>query len=130
MELSDDTGATIQAWMQPSFVQMEKQQHGDNNNGGSSSLGGGPLYIKPGYVWCLENVTIMLQQSMGNNIDASNTINDDNGPEINNNNNNNNKSLRRMLLISERSVTNVWTQESLDQIDENTFVRWVEETGQ
>ena len=121
VELSDDTGASIQAWMQPSFVQMEKQQHADNATG--------PQYIKPGYVWCLEHVTMMLQQTLGSqDAGSSTTAVDDHAPE-NNNNNNNNKSQCRMLLISERNVTQVWTQESLDQIDKQTFLDWVEASG-
>ena len=116
--MQDDTGASIQAWMQPSFVQTEKQQHADNATG--------PHYIRPGYVWCLEHVTVMLQQSMGGNTamaETDNNDNDDNTPD----HNNNNKAQRRMLLISERNVTQVWTPDSLQQIQGPVFCNWVEQ---
>jgi hypothetical protein len=103
VELHDDTGSTCQAWIQPSFVQSEKQQHADSS---------GPKYIRPGYVWCLQNVTIMLHQRMSQDDNEST-------PEEN--------TVQRMLLVSEHNVVRVWTPESLQETEETAFVRWMEQ---
>jgi len=120
VELQDDTGASIQAWMQPSFVQAEKQQHADDN-------ATGPRYIRPGYVWCLTNVTIMLQQSMGGNTALTSYANTTTCTTTTSSNGaGNSKMPQRMLLISERNVSRVWMPDSLEEVEDSVYCEWVE----
>ena len=111
VELRDETGAKIRAWIEPKFVKAELQkgaQNDDKNNEKSKSSMG---VVRTGVVWMLRNVSMIVFKNNNNN---SNTNNNDN----NNNNNNNNigrsslsSSITRMLVVSENNIKEVWTPE-------------------
>ena len=111
VELRDETGAKIRAWIEPKFVKAELQkgaQNDDKNNEKAKSSMG---VVRTGVVWMLRNVSMIVFKNNNNN---SNTNNNDN----NNNNNNNNigrsslsSSITRMLVVSENNIKEVWTPE-------------------
>ncbi|CAB9498306.1 expressed unknown protein [Seminavis robusta] len=103
VELQDDTGASIRAWIAPGFAQSEKRHGADH-----LVVSAQQRYIRPGYVWCIQDASLMLQDGLLP------------GEEEHNNNN-------RMLLIRQEHVTKVWTPQCLrNTIDQDTYKAWIE----
>ena len=100
--------------MQPAFVQSEKQNLAD----------AGPKYIRPGYVWCLENCSLMLEQLMGmnNDNDDNNNTSKIDGDEVGTQAQAN--PYQRMLLVTEKNVLQVWTPDSIRKIPGTEFTQW------
>jgi hypothetical protein len=117
VELRDETGAKIRAWIEPKFVKAELQkgaaQNDDKNNEKSKSSMG---VVRTGVVWMLRNVSMIVFKNNNNN---SNNINNSNSNNNNNSNNSNNNigrsslssSITRMLVVSENNIKEVWTPE-------------------
>ena len=111
VELRDETGAKIRAWIEPKFVKAELQKGAQNDDKNSEKSKSSMGVVRTGVVWMLRNVSMIVFKNNNNN---SNTNNNDN----NNNNNNNNigrsslsSSITRMLVVSENNIKEVWTPE-------------------
>lgn len=94
VELTDETGATVRAWMEPSFIHVQLQsscRHQDD----PSSKEGGTFIIRPGVVWLLRKVSIMPVVASARGVL---TITG-------------NGRLERMLLVSEQHIAKAWTPE-------------------
>ncbi|GAX26887.1 hypothetical protein FisN_9Lh181 [Fistulifera solaris] len=61
VELLDETGANINAWIKPRFVEQEQKL---------------PKYVRIGMVWMLKEVTILLHSSPGSDSKATSEAND------------------------------------------------------
>ena len=111
VELRDETGAKIRAWIEPKFVKAELQKGAQNDDKNTEKSKSSMGVVRTGVVWMLRNVSMIVFKNDNNN---SNTNNNDN----NNNNNNNNigrsslsSSITRMLVVSENNIKEVWTPE-------------------
>ena len=82
VELTDETGATIRAWMEPNFVKEELQK---------AQKGDGVGIVRIGVVWMLSDLSMIA---------------------INNTNSNNSNEVERMLVVSGKRILKVWTPES------------------
>ena len=96
VELKDETGATIRAWMEPNFVkkELQKAQQAEET---SSNKG----VVRVGVVWMLANFSMI---AINNN---------DHGGLVGNNKNSG--VVERMLVVSEKHILRVWTPE-IDRI--------------
>ena len=81
VDLRDDTGASIRAWMEPKFIQEQIQQSNDETSA-----------IRPGVVWMLRNVSMIVVAS--NTRSSSSSSSDDR--------------LKRMLLVSGDNIVRIW----------------------
>ena len=115
VELKDETGATIRAWMEPNFVKEELQkaaatsQHqapAETAETSSSSSSNKAGVVRVGVVWMLANVSM---------IAINTTDNTDNSSSSNTNNNNGGGGgggvVERMLVVSRKHILRVWTPE-------------------
>jgi hypothetical protein len=111
VELRDETGAKIRAWIEPKFVKAELQKGAQNDDKNSEKSKSSMGVVRTGVVWMLRNVSMIVFKNNNNN---SNTNNNNNS---NNNNNNNigrpslSSSITRMLVVSENNIKEVWTPE-------------------
>jgi hypothetical protein len=83
VDLRDDTGASIRAWMEPKFIQGQIQQ---------SSFDDETSSIRPGVVWMLRNVSMIV---VSNNTRATSSSSSD-------------ERLKRMLLVSGDNIVRIW----------------------
>jgi hypothetical protein len=95
VDLRDDTGASIRAWMEPRFIQEQLQNSMMDDNEMSM--------IRPGLVWMLRDVSMIIVQSslMGSN--SSFKMSEER--------------LERMLLISGQNVEKIWYPTEKDKGD-------------
>ena len=94
-ELTDETGAKISAWIQPTLVQQEQQQQV-------------PKYLRPGIVWMLSNVTLLLV--------SQETDEEEDLPTHS-----------RMLLVGEENIQEAWSPTSgEDDISDEDYIQWME----
>ena len=101
-ELHDDTGASIKAWIAPGFVQSEKQLNSDHQR-----------YIRPGFVWCLQGVSLMLQHGT---LPGEHTEENEQA-HVN----------KRMLLVRQEHIIRVWNHDSQDDITAEDFNAWLQQ---
>jgi hypothetical protein len=101
VKVTDETLASLTAWIQPALVRQEQQRQQ-------------PKYVRPGLVWQLSDPTTILVGS-----DAHNHHHLDGGEEGNN--------LERMLLVSEDTIERVWTPSQAKSVSDETFVAWLEQ---
>jgi hypothetical protein len=104
VELHDDTGASIKAWIAPGFVQSEKQHNSEHHHEEQR-------YIRPGYAWCIEGASLMLQNGILPGEDYEEESN----------------ATKRMLLVRQDHITRVWHPSSQDDISAQTFNAWLQE---
>jgi len=98
VSLTDETGATVQAWIEPAWVRKEQQQQASQ--------------IRAGTLWLLQNCSIQL---IANNNSNSNDATDDTQQQM---------MMDRMLLVSPDNVISVWN--SSTNVSNAEYIRWME----
>jgi hypothetical protein len=110
VELKDETGATIRAWMEPNFVKEElrkAQQIEETASSNNNSKG----VVRVGVVWMLANFTMIAINANNINNSSSNTAH--NGTLIGSSlKSQSGESVERMLVVSKKHILRVWTPES------------------
>jgi hypothetical protein len=103
VELKDETGATIRAWMEPNFVkeELQKAQQAEET---SSNKG----VVRVGVVWMLTNVSMIAINTNNNNNSSSSSSSSSSNT---NNDNNNGGVVERMLVVSRKHILRMWTPE-------------------
>ncbi|KAG7374302.1 hypothetical protein IV203_013397 [Nitzschia inconspicua] len=96
VDLRDDTGASIKAWMEPRFIQDQLRNSMMDDNEMSM--------IRPGLVWMLKDVSLMIVHS-SSLTGSSNTMSQER--------------LQRMLLISGQNIEKIWYP--IGKSEENDF---------
>lgn len=102
VELRDETGANIRAWIEPKFVQAElqKAQSDDDQSHG---------VVRAGVVWMLSNISMIVFKSNDDNLDPS--YNDYHNSVRSNSASSSVSSITRLLVVSENNIKEVWTPE-------------------
>jgi len=95
VELTDETGFKISAWIQPKLVSQEEQRST-------------PHYIRPGLVWMLQNVTILL---------VAKQVPDEGAERV--------SKMDRILLVSEANIKKLWTP-SEEAVSDQDYIQWME----
>jgi len=105
--VTDETGATAAAWIQPRLVTEEQQRPQ-------------PAYIRPGYVWLLDRntTTTLLVLDDNHSTGMQQQREQPQAPG--------NVQLRRMLLISEANILRVWTLAQSKEVSDEQYVQWIE----
>lgn len=101
VQVTDETGATLTAWVQPKLVRDEQQRPQ-------------PRYIRPGCVWLLNGPTTILCPDSSSS--SSSSVHHPN----------HHHKLGRMLLISSNTIERVWTPAHAKEISDDQFVQWLE----
>lgn len=95
--LTDETGATITAWIQPDCIRKQLQTPSTRASMTDS-------WFRTGCVWWLQNTTLFLSPD---------------SPET--------RSLSFLLLVSEDNVRQVWTPGDGDSLSDERYIRWIEQ---
>jgi hypothetical protein len=101
VDLRDDTGASMRAWMEPRFIQEQLQNSMMDENEMSM--------IRPGLVWMLRDVSMMIFHSSLTSSSSSSKISEER--------------LERMLLISGQHVEKIWYPKEKDKDDNDSHQR-------
>jgi hypothetical protein len=125
VELQDETGCSVTAWIQPSLVQEEQQRQV-------------PAYVAAGYVWLLQDVTIQLvsrssEQHDNDQVEQQQQQESDDDTEETNatattqQQENSNVKMDRLLLVSERNIRRVWTPAQAEkEVSDQDYIAWME----
>jgi hypothetical protein len=96
VDLRDESGASIRAWMEPKFIQSQIQ----------SSTSEEASMVRPGVVWMLENVSMILVPPSSPSLSPSSSSFAGEG-------------LERMLLISSKNIVRMWTPTNEQHAESN-----------
>jgi hypothetical protein len=100
--LTDETGATLTAWIQPASVHRQLQQ--------PSTETGAVSWFRTGIVWWLKDTTLLLSpsaQSSEREVDDTNLL--------------------YLLLVSEDNIQQVWTPSDGEALSDERYLQWVEQ---
>lgn len=100
--LTDETGATLTAWIQPASVHRQLQQ--------PSTETGAVSWFRTGIVWWLKDTTLLLSpsaQSSEREVDDTNLI--------------------YLLLVSEDNIQQVWTPSDGEALSDERYLQWMEQ---
>jgi hypothetical protein len=134
--LTDETGATIQAWMESATVRKEAEQPERSK------------FMRTGMVWLLQDITVMLDTTSGSETTSTNSSHDDNAYLDEDHDHNaadassslsssfagrgiaaaaSENRIGRLLLVSERNICRTWAPHQLEQgLTDEQYVEWLE----
>jgi hypothetical protein len=108
VDLRDDTGASMRAWMEPRFIQEQLQNNMMDENEMSM--------IRPGLVWMLRDVSMMIVHSaLTGSSSTSSKISEER--------------IERMLLISGENVEKIWYPTEKEKDDDDVQQRQQQTTS-
>jgi hypothetical protein len=125
VELKDETGATIRAWMEPNFVKEELQkaattsqqqqapaplERTERTSSSSLSNNNKAGVVRVGVVWMLANVS-MIAINTTDNSSSSNTTNNNDATNNTGFGGGGGGVVERMLVVSRKHILRVWTPE-------------------
>ena len=102
--LTDETGATLTAWIQPDSIRRQLQR--PSSTGGDSST---KSWLRTGCVWWLQNTTLLLSPD---------------SPETGT------RTLSFLLLVGEDNVKQVWTPSDGESLSDERYLQWIEQRNQ
>ena len=114
VELTDETGAVMEAWMQPDLVRQEQQRPHH------------PRYIRTGLVWLVSQPTVMLavHRTTSSSTVAAHHSDEEGYPSRQYHSSHGSGKWSRMLLIRESNILQVWTPG--DDVSDDLYVQWSE----
>ena len=101
VSLTDETGETLTAWIQPESIRNQLQRRSSNNDSSGSS------WFRTGCVWWLQGVTLFLSPQ------SSDT-----------------DSLSYLLLVGEDNIRHVWTPADGQALSDEAYIEWMEKRRQ
>ena len=97
VDLRDDTGASMKAWMEPGFIQEQLQN--------SSAVDDEMSLVRPGLVWMLKDCSMIIMPSSSS---STAFVTGSESRSSSNNSNISEERLERMLLISKQHIEKNW----------------------
>ena len=105
--LTDETGATLTAWIQPDSIRRQLQRPTTTNTDCNSSSTAAKAWLRTGCVWWLQNTTLLLSPD---------------SPEMGR--------LSFLLLVGESNVKQVWTPSDGEALSDERYIQWIEQRNQ
>ena len=105
--LTDETGATLTAWIQPDSIRRQLQRPTSGDSSTATAATTTKAWLRTGCVWWLQNTTLLLSPDC---------------PETGR--------LSFLLLVGEANVKQVWTPSDGESLSDERYIQWIEQRNQ